>query len=145
MRHNRWTELAEISPTQGRNFIVSSQSDFTIIPQLGAVLGPGIFIVRLVSRLDDDCGRVLPSSEEPVVRVLRTRFFALLAFGLLPICVGGLSGCDSKPADGELVEEQHVDAQQKADVKAQYQKQRLERKNKSSTKGKPAPTRGRTG
>jgi hypothetical protein len=79
------------------------------------------------------------------VRVLCTRFFALLALGLLPICVAGLSGCDSKPADGELVEQPDIDAQQKADVKAQYEKQRLERKNKSSTKGKLAPTRRRTG
>jgi hypothetical protein len=96
-----------------------------------------------VSLLDDACGRVLPSSEEPVVRVLRTRFLALVAFGLLPIYVGGLSGCDSKPADGELVEQPDIDAQQKTDVKDQYLKQRLERKNKASTTGKPASTRRR--
>jgi hypothetical protein len=71
------------------------------------------------------------------VRVLRTRFLALVAFALLPICVGGLSGCDSRVGDGELVEEQQVEAQQKEDVKAQYQKQRLERKKKSSNTGKP--------
>jgi hypothetical protein len=75
------------------------------------------------------------------VRVLRTRFYALLAFGLLPICVGGLSGCDSRPADGELVEQPQIDAQQKADVKAQYEKQRLERKKKSLNAGRPG--RGR--
>jgi hypothetical protein len=85
--------------------------------------------------LVDEFSRV---DEEPVVRVLRSRFRALVAFGLLPICVGGLSGCDSRPADGELVEPAQIDAQQKADVKAQYQRQMLERKNKSSTKGKPA-------
>jgi hypothetical protein len=39
------------------------------------------------------------------------------------------------------VEEAQVDAQQKADVKAQYQKQRLEKKNKSLTKGRPARAR----
>ena len=72
------------------------------------------------------------------MRVLRTGFWALVAYGLLPICVGGLSGCDSKPADGELVEQPQIDAQQKADVKAQYQNQRLERKKKSLNTGKPA-------
>ena len=79
------------------------------------------------------------------MRILRTRFFALVAFGLLPTCLGGLSGCDSKPADGELVEPAHVDAQQIADVKAQYEKQRLERKNKSLTKGRTARAKRPTG
>ena len=72
------------------------------------------------------------------MRVLRTRLLALVAFGLLPICMGGLSGCGSKPADGELVESAQIDAQQKTDVKAQYERQRLERKAKSLTKGRPA-------
>jgi len=75
------------------------------------------------------------------VRVLRTRFGALVSFALLSICVGGLSGCDSRPADGELVEAAQIDAQQKTDVKAQYEKQRLERKKKSQTTGRSA--RGR--
>jgi hypothetical protein len=59
-----------------------------------------------------------------------------VALGLLPIWLGGLSGCDGKPADGTLVESAQIDASQQAEVKAQYQKQMLERKNKSSTKGK---------
>ncbi len=75
------------------------------------------------------------------MRVLRTRLWAPVAFGLLPICVGGLSGCDSRPADGELVESAQIDAQQKTDVKAQYQRQMLERKKKSLTKGRPARAR----
>ena len=79
------------------------------------------------------------------MRVLRTHFWALVAFGLLPIGVGGLSGCDSKPADGELVEPAHVDEKQVADVKAQYERQRLERKNKSLTKGRPARAKRPTG
>jgi hypothetical protein len=72
------------------------------------------------------------------VRFHRTRFWALVASGLLPIGVGGLSGCDSRPADGELVEAAQIDAQQKTDVKAQYQRQMLERKAKSQIKGSPA-------
>jgi hypothetical protein len=72
------------------------------------------------------------------VRVFRTRLLALVAFGLLPIGVGGLSGCGSKLADGELSEEPDITAEQKSEVKAQYQKQMLERKNKSSKKGKTA-------
>ncbi len=61
------------------------------------------------------------------MRILCSRFLVVVAFGLLPICLGGLSGCDSKPADGTLVEQAQIDAEQKAEVKAQYQKQMLER------------------
>ena len=70
------------------------------------------------------------------MRILCSRFLVVVAFGLLPICLGGLSGCDSKPADGMLEEPPHIDADQQAEVKAQYQKQRLERQSKSSKKGK---------
>jgi hypothetical protein len=76
------------------------------------------------------------------VRVLYTRFFALVAFGLVPICLGGLSGCDFKPADGVLAEPPDIDAEQKAEVKAQYQKQRSERKSTSSNKVRSARTKG---
>jgi hypothetical protein len=72
------------------------------------------------------------------VRILCSRFLLVVAFGLLPICLGGLSGCDSKPADGSLVEAPQIDADQKAEVKAQYQKQMLEMKTKFSKKGKSA-------
>ena len=70
------------------------------------------------------------------MRKLCSRFWVVVAFGLLPICLGDLSGCDSKPADGTLVEPAQIDADQQAEVKAQYQKQMLERQSKSSTKGK---------
>jgi len=60
------------------------------------------------------------------------------ALALLPIGLGGLSGCDSKPADG-MLEEPHIEADQKAELKAEYQKRRLEHKqSKSSKKGKTA-------
>jgi hypothetical protein len=72
------------------------------------------------------------------VRFLCSRFSVMVALGLLSICLGGLSGCDSKPADGSLVEPPEIGADQKAEVKSQYQKQMLERKAKSSKKGKSA-------
>ena len=72
------------------------------------------------------------------MRILCSRFLVMVAFGLLSICVGGLSGCDSKPADGSLVETSQIDADQKAEVKAQYQKQMLERQSKSTKKGRAA-------
>ena len=72
------------------------------------------------------------------MRILCSRFLLVVAFGLLPICLGGLSGCGSKPADGELAEEPNISAEQRSEVKDQYQKQMLERKSKSSKKGKTA-------
>lgn len=75
------------------------------------------------------------------MRVLRTRWFALVACGLLPVCLGGMGGCSSRPADGDVVEQPEIDAKQKTDVRDQYQKQRLERKKKAATTGKGA--RGR--
>jgi len=53
------------------------------------------------------------------------------ALALLPIGLGGLSGCDSKPADG-MLEEPHIEADQKAELKAEYQKRRLEHKQSKS-------------
>jgi hypothetical protein len=72
------------------------------------------------------------------VRILCSRLWMVVAFGLLPICLGGLSGCDSKPADGMLAEAPNISAEQRAEVKAGYQKQRLERQSKSSQKGQVA-------
>jgi hypothetical protein len=68
------------------------------------------------------------------VRILGSRFLLVVAFGLLPMCLGGVSGCDSKPADGMLEEPPHVSAEQKAEVQAQYKKRMLERRSKSSAK-----------
>ena len=69
------------------------------------------------------------------MHILCSRFIVVVAFGLLSIGVGGLSGCDSKPADGTLVETPQIDADQKAEVRAQYQK-RAQRQGNSLTKGK---------
>ena len=74
------------------------------------------------------------------MRILCSCFMVVVAFGLLSTCVVSLSGCDSKPADGTLVETPQIDADQKAEVKAQYQKQ-LQRHGNSSTKGKASRRR----
>ena len=70
------------------------------------------------------------------MRIRCSRLLVVVAFGLLSICLGGVSGCDSKPADGMLEEPPHVSAEQKAEVQAQYQNQMLERKKKAGAKGK---------
>jgi hypothetical protein len=70
------------------------------------------------------------------VRIFCSGLLSVVAFGLLLVCVGGLSGCDSKPADGTVVPDSGpVSAEQKAKVKALY----VDR-HKSATKqpaGKP--------
>jgi hypothetical protein len=72
------------------------------------------------------------------VRILFSRFMVIVAIGFLSMCVGSLSGCDSKPADGSLVDPPEISAAQKADVAAELKQQSLERRNKVSKKGKSA-------
>ncbi len=74
------------------------------------------------------------------MRIRCSRFSVVVAFGLLPICLGGLSGC-GKPADGMLEDTPQISDEQKAEVKGQYQKQMLARQSKSSKKGKSARTK----
>ena len=64
------------------------------------------------------------------MRLLRSRFILLVALAFLPIWLGGLSGCGSKPAEGMLEEPEHVSAEQQAEVKAQYQKRVQDRQKK---------------
>jgi len=61
----------------------------------------------------------------------------VVAFGLLPIGLGGLSGCDSMP-DGSLVVPQQIDPAQIEDIKAQRLRQKLEYQKNHSKKGKTA-------
>jgi len=70
------------------------------------------------------------------VRILCSRFKMIVALGFLSIYLGSLSGCGSKPEDGTVVEQAQIDPEQHAEVKAQYQKQMLERQSKSSKQGK---------
>jgi hypothetical protein len=65
------------------------------------------------------------------VQTSRFRSLSLAAIGLLPVCLGGLSGCDSKVPDGSQVAESGaVSPEQKAKVEAQY-------KNRHRSPGKP--------
>ena len=55
------------------------------------------------------------------MRIVRPLLFSVVAFGLLPVCLGGLSGCDSKPSDGSQVADGGpMDPEQKSKVKAFY-------------------------
>jgi hypothetical protein len=55
------------------------------------------------------------------VRILRSGLLSVLALGSLLVCLGGSSGCDSKPADGTMVEGgAPVSAEQKAKIKSFY-------------------------
>jgi hypothetical protein len=72
--------------------------------------------------------------EEYVVRILYPGLSSIAAFGLMLGCLGGLSGCDSKPADGTVVQEgPHMTDEQKEKVKS-YRANRL--KNGQKTAGK---------
>jgi hypothetical protein len=69
------------------------------------------------------------------VHTLRSRWRSLAVTGLLLVCLGGLSGCESKPPDGSQVADSGpIDSEQKAKVKAAYAKT-----HKPATK----PTAGR--
>jgi hypothetical protein len=70
------------------------------------------------------------------VRNLCSRLLAVVAFALLPICLGGLSGCGPSTADGSLAESPEISADQQSEVKARYQKQISDRQSKSPKKGK---------
>jgi hypothetical protein len=74
------------------------------------------------------------------VRISRSRFLVAVAAGLLPIGLGGLFGCGSKPPDGMLEEVSQVSDEQQAEVKAQYQN-RLAKKKQSMKKGKSSGKR----
>jgi hypothetical protein len=53
--------------------------------------------------------------------IVRPVFLSLAEFGLLLVCLGGLSGCDSKPTDGsQVADSSSISPEQKAKVKAYY-------------------------
>jgi hypothetical protein len=76
------------------------------------------------------------------VRILCSRALVAVASGLLTLCLGSLSGCDGKPADGTLVEAPQISADQQAEVQAQYKRQMLERQKKAAAKGTAGRRRG---
>jgi hypothetical protein len=69
------------------------------------------------------------------VRILCSRLLSVLPFGLLLVCVGGLSGCDSRPADGTVVQDSGtVSEQEKSKVESRYMdRKKNAQKNKQST------------
>jgi hypothetical protein len=60
----------------------------------------------------------------------------VVAIGILPISLGGLSGCNSKPPDGMLEDVEEIDADTKAEIKAQYKERMIARQSKYVKKGK---------
>jgi hypothetical protein len=53
--------------------------------------------------------------------VVRPALLFVVALGSLLVCLGGLSGCDSKPSDGSVVTDSGpIDPEQKARIKAFY-------------------------
>ena len=73
------------------------------------------------------------------MRILCSRLLAVLPFGLLLVCVGGLSGCDSRPADGTVVQARGtISEQEKSKVESRY----MDRKKNSHKNKRPTPKRG---
>ena len=71
------------------------------------------------------------------MRIQYSCFLLVLTFGLLLVCLGGLSGCDSKPADGTVVlDSGKVSEEQKSKVESYYKDRR-----KSANTKRPAPRR----
>jgi hypothetical protein len=65
------------------------------------------------------------------VRRLCAGLLSVATIGFVLSCVGTVSGCDSKPGDGAVVEDAgHIDADQKARVKGFYAK-RAEAENRT--------------
>lgn len=55
------------------------------------------------------------------MQTFRSGILTLTACGLLLVCLGGVSGCDSRPSDGSMIEPvDGVSAEQKAKVKGFY-------------------------
>lgn len=68
-----------------------------------------------------------------------SRYMVVVALGLMSMALlGSMSGCDSTVADGSQVEEIQVSAEQKAEIKAQRERQRLERQKNALKKNKKA-------
>lgn len=72
------------------------------------------------------------------MRTLRSWLLSVLSVGLLHVCVGGLSGCDSKPADGTVVQDSGtISEQEKSKVESRY----MDRKKNAQKKKQPTPNR----
>jgi hypothetical protein len=68
------------------------------------------------------------------VRILYSGLLSVLTFGLLLVCLGGLSGCDSRPADGALVQDSGtVSKEQQSKVDSHYKDKKKNAKQMKRT------------
>jgi hypothetical protein len=68
------------------------------------------------------------------VRILYSGLLSVLTFGLLLVCLGGLSGCDSRPADGTMVQDSGtVSKEQQSKVDSHYKDRKKNAKQKKRT------------
>jgi hypothetical protein len=60
------------------------------------------------------------------VRTLRSGLLSVLTLGSSLVCLGGLSGCDSRPADGTVVEDSRgtISDEEKSKVESHYMEKR---------------------
>jgi hypothetical protein len=72
------------------------------------------------------------------VRILCSRLLSVLAIGLLLVCAGGLSGCDSRPPDGTVVQDSGtISEQEKSKIESRY----IDRKKNAQKNTRPTPKR----
>ena len=72
------------------------------------------------------------------MRTLRSWLLSVLPVELLLVCVGGLSGCDSRPADGTVVQDSGaISEQEKSKVESRY----MDRKKNAQKNKQPTPNR----
>src|SRR5262249_46400447 len=72
---------------------------------------------------------------EYLVNIPCSRSLSVLLFGLLLACMSGLSGCDSRPADGTVVQDSRtISEQEKSRVESRYvDRKKNAQKNKQPT------------
>jgi hypothetical protein len=66
------------------------------------------------------------------VRILCSTVLSVVASGLLLVCVGGVTGCDSKPADGTVVQASGtVSEEQQSKVDSHYKDRKKNAKQRT--------------
>src|SRR5271166_6198591 len=64
-----------------------------------------VFAAPVSPRRSTDLRGLTARPEGCLMRILCSSLLSVLTYGLLLVCVGGMSGCDSKPADGTMVQD----------------------------------------
>ena len=68
------------------------------------------------------------------MRILCCRLLLVFAFGFGLVCLGGLSGCDSRPADGTVVQDSGtVSEEQQSKVDSHYKDRKKIAKQRQPT------------